>query len=92
MMIYVRCITYGYKGKYDHLFTEVKATETLGSFKEKVMKHFKVDDNIDMFDDSTEQLLDSYDCSLKECLTPMMGGYSITFGSCEKNNEAAYYL
>lgn len=76
MLIYVKCLTYGY-GESAHLFT-VNASETLQSFKEKIVSHFHSSENIDMFDDTTEQLLDSYNSSLRDCFSPS-SFYSITF-------------
>ncbi len=78
MLIYVRCITYGYYGKNDHLFN-VNSTDTLSSFQQKIVDHFKPGKKIDMFDDETETLLDSYDRPLKECFLPTSNIFSITF-------------
>jgi hypothetical protein len=55
MLIYVKCLTYGYQGK-DHLIS-IKSTETLSVFKEKIMNLFNVGENIHIFDDKTERLL-----------------------------------
>lgn len=77
MLIYVNCITYGYFGK-GHLFT-VNASDTLQSFKDKIVSHFQSSENIDIFDDATEQLLDSYDSTLRDCFSPSTPFYSITF-------------
>lgn len=58
MLIYVKCLTFGYKGKTEHLIS-VKSTDTISSFREKVIKNFKIDENKDiyMFEDKTERLL-----------------------------------
>ena len=77
MLIYVRCITYNYTGKDKHLFS-LKPTDTLQSFKEKIMKTFNVGEKIDLFDDKTEQILDTYDRPLRECFSPDRF-YSVTF-------------
>jgi hypothetical protein len=58
MLIYVKCLTYGYQGK-DHLIS-IKSTETLSAFKEKIMDLFKVGENIHIFEDKTETLLTNY--------------------------------
>jgi hypothetical protein len=55
MLIYVKCLTYGYNGN-DHL-VNIKPVDTLISFKKKIMSLFKVDENIDIFNDKTERLL-----------------------------------
>jgi hypothetical protein len=88
MFIYVKCITYGYFGK-NHLFS-VKATDTLLSLKEKIMKHFGVGENIHIFDDKTEHLLTSYEDSLQDCFSPDVF-YSVTFGEY-KQDEDEYYI
>jgi hypothetical protein len=62
MLIYTKCLTFGYEGK-DHLIN-VKPTDTLLSFKEKIMSLFKVDSNIDVFDDKTERTLNFEDSDL----------------------------
>lgn len=77
MLIYVRCITYDHKGKDKHLFN-VKPTDTLLSFKQKIMKEFNVGEKIDMFDDKTERILDSYDQPISECFS-VDRFYSVTF-------------
>jgi hypothetical protein len=59
MFIYVKCLTYGYQGK-DHLMS-VKPTDTLMSFKDRIISLFKVGKNINIFDDNTEEIIDSYD-------------------------------
>ena len=58
MIIYVKCLTYGYKGKKDQLLS-VKSTDTIFSLKEKVIKKFNLDEkkNIYMFEDKTEKML-----------------------------------
>lgn len=58
MLIYVKCLTYGYKGKKDQLIS-VKSTDTISSFREKIVKNFNIDDTKDiyMFEDKTERLL-----------------------------------
>jgi hypothetical protein len=58
MLIYVKCLTYEYKGKKDQLIS-VKSTDTISSFREKVMKKFNIDENKDiyMFEDKTERML-----------------------------------
>ena len=91
MLIYVRCITYGFRGKNDHFFT-VKPTDTLLSLKKKIIDHFKSSEDIHMFDDQTEQLLESYDRPVKECFSdgPI---YSLTFGEYDASSyENASYL
>ena len=59
MFIYVKCLTYGYQGK-DHLMS-IKPTDTLMSFKDRIISLFKVGKNINIFDDNTEEIIDSYD-------------------------------
>lgn len=61
MLIYVKCLTYGYKGKKDQLIS-VKSTDTISSFREKVIKNFNLDGTKDiyMFEDKTERLLNCY--------------------------------
>ncbi len=87
MFIYVKCVTYGYFGK-NHLFT-VKPNDTLLSLKEKIMKHFKVGENIHIFDDKTEHLLTSYDDCLKDCFSPDVF-YSVTFGEYKQCEDYEY--
>lgn len=81
MMIFVRCITYD-NDKNSHLFN-MKSSDTLLAFKKKVMEHFKVDDNIHMFDDRTEQLLESYNQPLCDCFSDPLP--SVTFGEYIKD-------
>jgi hypothetical protein len=39
----------------------VKPTDTLMSFKDRIISLFKVGKNINIFDDNTEEIIDSYD-------------------------------
>lgn len=77
MLIYVNCLTYGYKGKSDHIFN-VDKNDTLLSLKEKIISCFKVTENIHMFDNKTERLLTYYEYPLKDCFEKDIA-YSITF-------------
>ena len=81
MLIYVKCLTYGYQGK-DHLIS-IKSTETLSAFKEKIMNLEKVGENIHIFEDKTETLLTNYsydkeDKQIGDCFTKD-SFYSVSF-------------
>lgn len=90
MLIYVNCLTYGYKGKSDHIFN-VDKNDTLLSLKEKIISHFKVSENIHMFDTKTERLLTYYEYPLKDCFSQISClkdiAYSITFSEYKPYNE-----
>jgi hypothetical protein len=65
MLIYVKCLTYGYYGK-DHLIS-CRSTDNLMEFKKRIMELFKVGYDIDIFDDKTERILDSFEDNLYDC-------------------------
>ena len=80
MLIYVRCVTYGYTGDArGHLFN-LNKNDTLQSLKDKIVTHFQSSENIHMFDDSTEQLIDLFESPLSDCFSASSAPfYSITF-------------
>ncbi len=79
MLIYTKCLTYGYKGK-DHLI-RMKKDNTFLDFKEEIIKLFKVDkkDKIQIFDDKTERVIDyDDDHPILDCFSPD-SFYSVSF-------------
>lgn len=78
MLIYVKCLIFDYQGKPDTLFN-IKSSDTLLIFKQKIMKYFNVNENIDIIDDSTEKILDSYDMPISDCFEKS-SFYSVSFG------------
>ena len=93
MLIYVNCLTYGYKGKSDHIFN-VDKNDTLLSLKEKIISHFKVSENIHIFDTKTERLLRYYEYALKDCFKNFKKdiAYFITFSEYNNSDYEDEYI